>query len=251
MNYWELFDLKTDPHELKSVYDDPAYKDVQKDLHQQLYDLRVKLKDNGPDAPSTIIPAKNGAKAERGKPLNTWVLEYKFDKSSTDKVLDATGKRGPGIFKGVKIVEGHNGSAAANFDGHAYIDVPKVKSLNPAVGEWTVEAIIKSDKPDGVILAQGGASMGYNLWLEDGKLRFTVVGTGTRSEAKSNTAVTGQWVKVRAGFDSSNVWLSVNGETAKNLRLLKLSTASPPMACRSGPIWAARCSEMNIRTSRG
>jgi len=40
---WELFDLQKDPHELKSVYDDPAYADIRKELHAELERLRKEL----------------------------------------------------------------------------------------------------------------------------------------------------------------------------------------------------------------
>jgi arylsulfatase A-like enzyme len=44
VDYWELFDLETDPHELKSVYDDPAYADVRQELAAELARLRTELK---------------------------------------------------------------------------------------------------------------------------------------------------------------------------------------------------------------
>jgi len=37
---WELYDLEKDPDEMKSVYDDPAYADVQKMMHERLIKLR-------------------------------------------------------------------------------------------------------------------------------------------------------------------------------------------------------------------
>jgi arylsulfatase A-like enzyme len=37
---WELFDLQKDPHELDSVFDDPAYADIRKDLTAELARLR-------------------------------------------------------------------------------------------------------------------------------------------------------------------------------------------------------------------
>lgn len=40
---WELFDLENDPQELKSVYNDVAYKDVQANLMAELTKLRAKL----------------------------------------------------------------------------------------------------------------------------------------------------------------------------------------------------------------
>jgi arylsulfatase A-like enzyme len=38
---WELYDLETDPDEMKSVYDDPAYAEVQKEMHQKLEEVRA------------------------------------------------------------------------------------------------------------------------------------------------------------------------------------------------------------------
>jgi arylsulfatase A-like enzyme len=43
---WELYDLKKDPHEMHNVYNDPAYTDVQKDMHQRLDELRAKYGDS-------------------------------------------------------------------------------------------------------------------------------------------------------------------------------------------------------------
>lgn len=43
---WELFDLKTDPMEMKNVYNDPGYASVRKDLLKRLEDLRVKYRDD-------------------------------------------------------------------------------------------------------------------------------------------------------------------------------------------------------------
>ena len=43
---WELFDLQKDPHELKSVYDDPAYAVVREDMTKELKRLRAELKDS-------------------------------------------------------------------------------------------------------------------------------------------------------------------------------------------------------------
>jgi arylsulfatase A-like enzyme len=43
---WEMYDLKTDPHEMKNVYDDPAYTSVKTDLHKRLINLMEKYKDS-------------------------------------------------------------------------------------------------------------------------------------------------------------------------------------------------------------
>ncbi len=43
---WELYDRKNDPQEMKSVYADPAYKNVLEDLSKRLAALREKYQDN-------------------------------------------------------------------------------------------------------------------------------------------------------------------------------------------------------------
>jgi arylsulfatase A-like enzyme len=55
VNEWELFDLKTDPRELKSVYGKAEYADVQKQLHAELDRLRSDLKVPDPDPAETMI----------------------------------------------------------------------------------------------------------------------------------------------------------------------------------------------------
>lgn len=42
---WELFDLETDPYELNSVYDDPAYADVRSEMTDLLHRLQAEVGD--------------------------------------------------------------------------------------------------------------------------------------------------------------------------------------------------------------
>lgn len=57
-NYWELFDLKTDPKEMTSVYGKPDYAKVQKELETELARLRKELKVPDPDPPASVRPVK-------------------------------------------------------------------------------------------------------------------------------------------------------------------------------------------------
>jgi len=47
INDWELFDLKQDSKELNSVYNDPAYADVLKQMQRRLGELRKQYQDEG------------------------------------------------------------------------------------------------------------------------------------------------------------------------------------------------------------
>ena len=44
-DYWELFDLEKDPHELRNVYGDKAYAGITKSLKDELMRLRREYKD--------------------------------------------------------------------------------------------------------------------------------------------------------------------------------------------------------------
>ena len=54
---WEMFDLEKDPHEMKSVYNDPAYAEIQAKLHKKLNELRVKYKDTD-EVTNSFLPVK-------------------------------------------------------------------------------------------------------------------------------------------------------------------------------------------------
>ena len=64
VDYWELFDLKTDPKELTSVYGKPEYADAQKELKAELARLRTELKVPDPDPPETAIKVNPKKKAK-------------------------------------------------------------------------------------------------------------------------------------------------------------------------------------------
>ncbi len=50
---WELYDLESDAKELKSVFGDPKYADVQQHLEAELARLRRELKVPDPDPPES------------------------------------------------------------------------------------------------------------------------------------------------------------------------------------------------------
>jgi len=57
---WEMFDLKTDPSEMKNIYNDPSYAAERTDLHKRLDALREKYRDNEANARS-FLPKSAGS----------------------------------------------------------------------------------------------------------------------------------------------------------------------------------------------
>jgi len=43
---WELFDLRHDPNEMNSVYDDPAYAEIRRGLKWRLIELQTRYGDS-------------------------------------------------------------------------------------------------------------------------------------------------------------------------------------------------------------
>ena len=50
-DYWELFDRQKDPSEMRSVFGDPAYAEVQTKLMQEVFRQRKELKEPDKDDP--------------------------------------------------------------------------------------------------------------------------------------------------------------------------------------------------------
>ena len=61
LNEWELYDLKADPNEMHSVYDDPAYADIQAELHADLKRLRENLNVGEDPVPMPTTPGTHVA----------------------------------------------------------------------------------------------------------------------------------------------------------------------------------------------
>jgi arylsulfatase A-like enzyme len=66
-DYWELFDLQNDPHEMKSVYDSPDYTEAQKKLADSLARLQTKLKVPAHDPPQASGQPLAGRKPKKAK----------------------------------------------------------------------------------------------------------------------------------------------------------------------------------------
>jgi arylsulfatase A-like enzyme len=64
---WELFDLEKDPHEMKSVYKDPAYASVVADMKKELKRLMEQYQDDGTSVVKFPNPNPPMPKGKKGK----------------------------------------------------------------------------------------------------------------------------------------------------------------------------------------
>lgn len=219
----EMFDLRADPYETKNLLADPAHAPLRRELEAD-YDRQAKAVGyRVPDfADEKTLPPEP-------KPLNAWVLDFKFDKDSGDTVNDASGKENQGIARNAKLVETDDGHRARRFEGDGSISVKKSPTLIPNVIPWTIEATLVSDAPDGVILAHGGKSNGYALYLAGGRPTFTYKAQGTgRSVAGKREQIAGRRMVLRACVTANlSLQLWVDGD--------KVATADLPARIADEP----------------
>jgi arylsulfatase A-like enzyme len=171
----ELFDLKADPYELNNLYRDPAHQALRTELeagHQRL------LGEVGYRVPAyTDRPAWWGKPGgPDGQPENLPRLRLALDFSQLNRqpLADTSGCGQTITAVRTAPAAGREQRGSLYLSGNAHLEVAKAKSLSPAMSAWTVEITAKAQKPDGVLLAHGGKTQGYMLWLNAGKPAFTV-----------------------------------------------------------------------------
>ena len=172
----ELFDLKADPYETKNLYADPAQEPLRRRM-LAAYDRAAKESDfripDYADRPGEEQQAVRPPAAARDREVLRF--EAPLAPEEKDRIRDRSGLGNHGTIHGsVTNASGPPGNTPLVFAGGGYIEVPNSPSLNPAGGPWTVEVAIKPEKPDGVILARGGQSLGYALFLDGGAVCFAV-----------------------------------------------------------------------------
>jgi arylsulfatase A-like enzyme len=216
----ELFNLAADPYETKNLFNDPASAALRRELEAEYEKQR--------QAVGYVVPAyaEDARKHPDVVALNGPVLDFRFDKDVDAKVIDASGRNHHGTSRGAPLVDGKNGKAR-RFDGGTHLDLPKFDTLNPAAASWRIEVTMEAAKADGVVLAHGGASNGYALALRDGKPVLVVVGAAERASIASERAVTGGRVTVTAGWKAGTMFISVNGEPAREAPLKNPITKLP------------------------
>ncbi len=224
----EMFDLRNDPYETRNLYGDPRHSVLRAQLeaaHERL------LRETGYRVPEFVDRpdwwGKAGGAGEKPEAAQPLRLSFEAERLDGTRLSDSSGLANHGEARGVTRVEGRQGRMALRFDGGAVIEVPKGKSLNPARRAWTIEAVVKAEKPDGVILARGGRVQGYALWLKDGRPAFSVNVRGSVASAESKERIS-DWAEVSGLITADkHAELRVGGKTAARVPLPSWIPADP------------------------
>ena len=202
---WEMFDLLHDPYERNNLYKAAAYQDEIAELKTELARLRTEYKvADFKEPPLPPDPAK--AKNERAFKLT-------FNEKEA---------------KGIKAWFGRTGKTG-EFNGKQHIGFIRATSPDPAYKPMVVGAWVNPAADSGVILAQGGASMGFTLYLKQGIPHFGMRVGGRLYETKSaGKVMAGVWTHVAGRLDrQGQIQVLVNGKASGPSTKSKFITGKP------------------------
>jgi arylsulfatase A-like enzyme len=225
-DWTELFDLQSDPYETRNLYQDPGRASLRAQLEAE-HDRRAK--EVGYRVPDYVDrpPWWGKPGGPDGNTTSGVRLHFDFAAIQDNQVLDVSGNNNHGRVHNAVLVEGREGRKALRLHGDGWIEVATSESLNPADSAWTAEVVFKAEKPDGVLLARGGKSQGYALWLKQGRPVFTVVVDGVRVTVEARDVVT-DWTTVVGTIASDRkATLQVDGRIVAEAALAGLIPRNP------------------------
>ena len=199
----ELYDLQTDPIEMHNLSQDPAYADRVKEMRKELE--RLKKETDYPEGKQLGAPPV--AREEKVERVLGQVLCYDFGKGNAD---DLSGKGNSGILHGGRFVA-DSGKTVLRLEKGDYVEVLPSHALDAGLIPWTVEARVNSESPDGVVMAQGGGSNGYSLYLQNGVPCFAVRMEEQLTEIKGKETLSG-WARLTAAIAKDGISLYADGK---------------------------------------
>ncbi len=143
------------------------------------------------------------------------VARWRFDAADGETAVDTGGKEINGRIRNCRRVAGKAGGALA-FGPDSCVELGKPAAFPVAQRPFTVAAWVKTDKPDGVVIARGGAFCGFSLYVKDGVAKLGIHRTreGHTYIAAGKEPVTGRWVHLAGVVDSAAIRVFVDGTAA-------------------------------------
>lgn len=220
-DWTELYDMKNDPYELQNLHNDSNAAAKRQEMLSQ-FDKLVRevnyqvpsyadrpewwnqgngLPGAGPDPVPTTGPTSQGKQPDLTKGTR---LFMRFD-SPNPTWTDSSGHNNNGKNDGVQgVFHSSTNRKVGKFNGNASVSFEKTVSINCAGPRWRISLAFWPETPDGMVLAHGGKSNGYALWLKDRKLHFTYnADNTTKTIALPDVVPLGAWTNARVTISSA------------------------------------------------
>lgn len=140
---------------------------------------------------------------------------WNFDSGGTAAVRDTTGNGNDGEMHGGVIVPSKHG-LGLQLDGKSFVELGQPPAMDFSNGPLTVMAWTRTAAPNGVVIAKGGKSCGFSLYVKDEHAAFGIHCTaeGPTYVARSPDPVTGRWSHLAGVIREDRIELFVDGKLA-------------------------------------
>ena len=200
----ELYDIESDPHQLKNLSQDSAHAGKLEEMRNEL--ARLKKESAYPEGVRLGRPPVTAVKAERAVGA---VLSYDFSRGDAK---DLSGRGNDGTVRGGEFVD-DGGKKVLRLRNGACIDIPASPTLDPGMIDWFVVMRAKPESPNGVLFAHGGGKHGYALYLKDSHIILAIRREGKLSEFKSIYPVDiNEWCRFTINIMEKYVNIIVDGK---------------------------------------
>lgn len=144
---------------------------------------------------------------------------WSFDKPDGDLVHDQTGHGNQGRMSGCHYVDGKFGKAL-RFENEAFVEFGRPANLDMANRPLTVMAWVRTEAPNGVVVARGGKFCGFSLYIKDGLPKFGIhcVQDGPSHIAAAKQQAASQWIHLAGIVHRDRIELYVDGKLASQTK---------------------------------
>ncbi len=180
----ELYDLQSDPIEMKNLIADPLHKAQAVHMKGELDKLlRETAYGEEPAREPVEVPLK-------------LALHYSFLKTDGTRVLDESGGGLHGILRGASVVPDRKRRKVLSLQGKGHVEVPTINpAFDPSMKPLSAGAWCNPGNADGVLLSFGGQSNGFSFYLREGLPHFVAISGGELSGVQGPKQVRpGAWV---------------------------------------------------------
>jgi arylsulfatase A-like enzyme len=245
-DWTELFDLQRDPYETRNLIADTGASKLRQQLEQE-YDRQAK-------AVNYSVPdfADEKRLPPAPKLLDAWVLDLRADHSEGKQAVDSSKFKNNGTLSGVTLAETNGEPKAWLFDGRGSIDFAKSASLDPSTGSIVVEATFTSTADKGVVVARGGQSRGYALYLNDGRPTFVYLESGSKTVVSGPDSIANRRATVTARVNANKrIVLEVDGKRAGQRKIAEFIENDPNDRLSIGADLGSRVADASIPAFQG
>jgi hypothetical protein len=203
-----VYDLSNDQHETKNLIQNPEFSALRKQLENEHSRLVKELDYKLPQQPGRSVENKKGITGE--------VLNFRAETFKDGKITDSSNHGNHGKAVGVSLKDGNGNSKSFYFDGKTRIDIAKSPSLDPSGSPFQIHVKLLAKSKQGTMVARGGASLGYCLYLSEGKPAFAIHLGSKSIILKADEQISDRWLDLEAGItEKTEAYIKINGKTCR------------------------------------